>query len=126
MGFVWQCSPGLIPRLLACQLVMTWWLNLISWTSADSTCKFQDKIDPYTMYNDLHGVTVAKTSADCKATCCKDAVCQLWQWADDPLSPPNCWLGASSGHQDSGGVEWKGERTRASGSAPGGDCSHGW
>ena len=67
-------------------------------------CTFQNEIDPYTMYNDLNGDATAKASTDCKAACCADAACQVWQWSDNPMTPPNCWTGASSDYGDSGGV----------------------
>ena len=42
----------------------------------------RNEIDPYTMYNDLNGDSTAQSADDCKANCCKDANCQVWQWSD--------------------------------------------
>jgi hypothetical protein len=74
------------------------------------SCTFENEIDPYTMYNDLIGDRTAQSSDDCKAHCCKNPSCQVWQWSDDPMTPPNCWIGHSSDYGDSGGVEWQGEQ----------------
>ena len=90
------------------------WLALLGTaTSVAAQCTFQNEIDPYTMYNDLHGDSSARTSDDCKANCCSDGSCQVWQWSDDPMTPPNCWSGASDDYGDSGGVEWQGEQGKA-------------
>ena len=64
----------------------------------------------YTMFNDLNGDSSAKSADDCKNNCCSDSHCQVWQWSDNPLTPPNCWTGDSMDYGDSGGVEWQGEQ----------------
>jgi hypothetical protein len=72
------------------------------------------------MYNNLNPDYSVYTSDDCKANCCLDGGCDVWQWSDDPLYPPNCWYGASDDYGDSGGVYWMGEQGRcpAPGPAP--------
>jgi hypothetical protein len=82
-------------------------------------CTFQNEIDPYTMYNDLNGDSTAQSSEQCKANCCADANCDVWQWSDDPRTPPNCWSGNSQDYGDSGGVEWQGEQGKGPAPAPG-------
>ena len=42
----------------------------------------RDEIDPYTLYAKLNGDITAQSADDCKANCCKDANCQVWQWSD--------------------------------------------
>jgi hypothetical protein len=69
------------------------------------------------MYNNLYGDSSAQSSDDCKSNCCSDSTCQVWQWSDDPLTPPNCWTGDSDDYGDSGGVEWQGEQGKG-GPAP--------
>eukprot|EP01052_Picozoa_sp_SAG31_P002526 SAG31_NODE_90_length_26410_cov_175.663981_3_plen_385_part_00 len=76
-------------------------------------CTFQNEVDPWTMYNDLNGDSTAQSADDCKANCCKDTSCQVWQWSDDPKTPPNCWSGDSNDYGDSGGVEWQGEQGKS-------------
>ena len=76
-------------------------------------CTFANQIDPYTMYNDLNGDSAAQSSNDCKSNCCGDPLCDVWQWSDDPMTPPNCWRGNSSDYGDSGGVEWQGEQGKS-------------
>ena len=76
-------------------------------------CTFRNEIDPYTQYNDLNGDSTARSSDACKANCCRDPACQVWQWSDDPATAPNCWSGASDNYGDSGGVKWQGEQGKA-------------
>jgi hypothetical protein len=84
---------------------------------ASAQCTFSNEIDPYTQYNDLNGDSAAQSSDQCKSNCCSDANCQVWQWSDDPMTPPNCWSGNSNDYGDSGGVEWQGEQGKG-GPAP--------
>ena len=82
-------------------------------------CVFVNEIDPYTMYNNLNGDAQARSSDECKSNCCADGSCDVWQWSDDPMTPPNCWSGNSQDYGDSGGVEWQGEQGKGSpGPAP--------
>ena len=76
-------------------------------------CAFANQIDPYTMYNNSNGDSAAQSSDDCKSNCCGDPLCDVWQWSDDPMTPPNCWRGNSSDYGDSGGVEWQGEQGKS-------------
>ena len=84
--------------------------------TASAQCTFSNEIDPYTQYNDLNGDNAAQSSDQCKSNCCGDTACTVWQWSDDPMTPPNCWRGSSTDYGDSGGVEWQGEQGKA---APG-------
>jgi hypothetical protein len=69
-------------------------------------------VGAWQMFNYLNGDSSVYTSDDCKANCCLDGGCDVWQWSDDPLYPPNCWYGASDDYGDSGGVYWMGEKGR--------------
>ena len=67
----------------------------------------------YTVYNNLNGDSSAHSADDCKSNCCSNTSCQVWQWSDDPFTPPNCWSGDGDDYGDSGGVEWLGEQGKA-------------
>ena len=87
------------------------------WTDlngASSDCTFQYQIDPWSMAKDLNGDITAQSYDDCKANCCKAASCLVYQWSDDPRTPPNCWFGDSDRYVDSGGVLWDGQTDKSS------------
>jgi hypothetical protein len=54
----------------------------IVFTLVHMLLSFRNEIDSYTMYFDLNGNSTAQSADDCKANCCKDASCQVWQWSD--------------------------------------------
>lgn len=74
----------------------------------------------YTQYYGLDPDYSAYSAEDCKANCCADPSCEVWQYTDTPITPvANCNHGVSYDYGDSGGIYWLGEDTRDDG--PGGD-----
>ena len=83
-------------------------------------CDFENTIDPYTEYYNLNGDWNAFTADDCKANCCADATCTVWQFAQYPMGhQAQCMTGDSTDYGDSGGIQFQGEQGR--GGDPGGD-----
>ena len=50
---------------------------------------------------------------DCKANCCNDATCTVWQFAQYPMGhQAQCMWGDSADYGDSGGIQFQGEQGR--------------
>ena len=47
---------------------------------AAQDCTFDYQIDPYTEYYGLNPDYTAYSSDDCKANCCADTTCDVWQY----------------------------------------------
>ena len=76
-------------------------------------CDFDNEIDPYTEYYNLNGDWNAFTADDCKANCCNDATCTVWQFAEYPMGhQAQCMWGDSADYGDSGGIQFQGEQGR--------------
>lgn len=92
-----------------------------------AACDFDNEIDPYTEYYNLNGDWNAFTADDCKAGCCNDPSCTVWQFAQYPMGhQAQCMWGDSSDFGDSGGIQFEGEQGRGDpGGDPGGDSSGG-
>jgi hypothetical protein len=76
-------------------------------------CDFDNEIDPYTEYYNLNGDWNAFTADDCKANCCNDATCTVWQFAQYPMGhQAQCMWGDSADYGDSGGIQFQGEQGR--------------
>ena len=85
-----------------------------------AACDFDNEIDPYTEYYNLNGDWNAFTADDCKASCCNDPACTVWQFAQYPMGhQAQCMSGSSSDFGDSGGIQFTGEQGRGGPSDPG-------
>ncbi len=91
-----------------------------------AACDFDNEIDPYTEYYNLQGDWNAFTADDCKAGCCNEPTCTVWQFAQYPMGhQAQCMWGDSSSFGDSGGIQFTGEQGRGGPDDPGGDSSGG-
>lgn len=86
---------------------------LVAVISGAAACDFDNEIDPYTEYYNLNGDWNAFTADDCKASCCNEPTCTVWQFAQYPMGhQAQCMWGDSSDYGDSGGIQFQGEQGR--------------
>ena len=66
----------------------------------------------------------AFTADECKSSCCADASCTVWQFAQYPMGhQAQCMWGDSTAYGDSGGIQFQGEQGRSD--RPGHPCTGG-
>lgn len=97
---------------------------LVAAVGGAAACDFDNEIDPFTEYYGLNGDWNAFTPDDCKAGCCNEPTCTVWQFAQYPMGhQAQCMWGDSSDFGDSGGAEFQGEQGRTPEDPSGGGSS---